>query len=652
MTKSSCLWLVPVFLWLAGGAEADLASHADYSASALKSVEFMEAHHISGQKLDDSQSDRILSGLFMRLDPDRVYFTKEDVREFDDLRLTIDDKIRATDLTFVDQLIARVRVRSRERATEASRLLSRPIEFKSNEVLSHKLEFVADVEMPIRLLKLIKARILKLQDTQIPEPDLAAAAKGVLGQFESSAAYFEWLENDSNSEVLFEFFMIEVTRSWDPHSTYFLPNSYKRLNARMAQKRVSVGIRVREDGFGRFWIDGVVEGGPAWGVVQAGDEIIGFSTGQSEIIPVAGAPFDFLAQLLEGEVGTLVNLSLRSGGKEVRQVTLVRAVVTGGDEGISTRVVGTEVRGLSLQIGVIRIPFFYDDRKGKNCATDTKAILQSDAFRDVDAVMVDLRGNPGGSLLAAVELAGLFIDSGNIVQIRRRGENHIENDPSPGAVYTGPLVVVTNRLSASASELFAGSMMDYGRALIVGDDKTWGKGTVQSIVPMVHVLGSAKDSFGKSGGLKVTMAQFFRMDGTSHHGIGLRPDVVLNSWAMGQGPEGIKGAGAGATTPDRMAPVLVAAENLDPKKIQRVQNRSRDRVRRSRSLTRVTELLAEVERIRSAQEVGLWVEAREKDRWLLAEYHTLSKSSVGVSGFDERLDYDAELVNITVDWIR
>jgi len=344
------------------------------------------------------------------------------------------------------------------------------------------------------------------------------------------------LLNDNDPMWVLERYLNAFTQAYDPHSDYMSPHNAEDFDISMSLSLVGIGALLSsEDGAAK--VERLIAGGPAErdARLKPGDKIIAVAQGDAEPVDIMHLPLNKAVRMIRGEKGTKVVLSVIPAsdisGSTVAKIDLIRDEVK-----LEEQAAKSEVRdikgsdGVVRTLGVITLPEFYADMKGeatkgdqaRSCARDVKRIIGELKEKGVQGIVLDLRNNGGGSLSEAVEMTGEFIDSGPVVQVKDQKRLHILSDPNPEISYEGPLVVLVNRMSASASEILAAALQDYGRAVIVGDTKTHGKGTVQTLTN----LSNADPALGS---LKITTASFFRIAGGSTQLNGVTPDIVISS---------------------------------------------------------------------------------------------------------------------------
>lgn len=509
----------------------------DQATSQIVAV-LLERLHISAPKIDDEVSKKWFQNYFTMLDPLKYYFIKADVEEFKASEKALDDKIKEGDLSLAKQVFDRFLERSNERYADAVEILKTKPDFTIEESMvddPKRLDWPADsAEAKDRLRKLIK---LELLQKHIDKEDTEKATQQLLVRYKDRNRYFKQFDMTD----LLEVYLTAMTSAVDPHTSYLGPKTLEDM--------ISQGLHLSLEGIGASLMmeDGypvvkeVVPGGAADkdGRLQVEDRIVG-------IVNDDGTRDDFIEKKLSdvvrkirGPKGSKVKIVVQSSGsKEEKTYELQREKIELVADHAKSQIIEakTDQREAPVKLGVIRVPAFYGDTlavmngdpNAVSVTEDTRKFLAEFKKEGVEAVVIDLRGNGGGLLQEAISLSGLFIDEGPVVQVREPGGRKHFNDDEKGTAYDGPLVVMIDKTSASASEIFAGVIKDYGRGLIVGDSSTYGKGTVQQILPLNEQVGRSK-KLPNLGALKLTIQQFYRPNGESTQINGVPPDLHIPS---------------------------------------------------------------------------------------------------------------------------
>lgn len=514
----------------------------DQSASVVAQLvaRIFEQTHYNRRPVDDAVSRQFLQNYIDFLDYNHMILEKSDVDRFQAMyNDTLDDRIKEGDLTPAYEIFDRFLQRLEERAAMVKTLTASTFTFTTNETLlvdRREAPWPATPREALELWRLrIKYEILqeKLENAK-PEDQV----KTINTRYERLLRTFK--EYDA-SDVL-QTYLTALAHSYDPHSDYMAAPQAENFNISMKLSLVGIGAVLRsEDGFAK--IVSLLPGGPADADkrLKPNDKIEAVAQGDEPFLEVVGMKLDRLVQLIRGEKGSVVRLrvipadALDPGTRVV--ISLVRDEIRLTDQEARAKIITVpgSPAGKSARVGVIDLPSFYADMKSagqaKSTTRDVGKILAYLKQEGIDALILDLRRNGGGSLAEAVTLTGLFIPEGPVVQIKdTRGLIKNLKDTDPEMAYAGPMLVLTSRASASASEIFAGAMQDYGRAVIVGEKSTFGKGTVQSVVELSQYLPAALQSY-KPGSLKLTIQKFYRVSGGSTQNRGVIPDIRLPSLA-------------------------------------------------------------------------------------------------------------------------
>jgi carboxyl-terminal processing protease len=521
-----------------------LAPKPVYSEEARLIVRILDAFHYKPIGLNDSLSSVILDEYIKALDNNKSYFLASDIEGFEKYRFEIDDLTKDGDVkpayyiynTFYERFNERMQY---VKDSLVSKSFNFDVEESYNSDRSDK-EWAQDREQLNEVWrKVVKSQALSLKLSGKTDDELQDILKKRYDRFSRSFS-------QNNPQDIFELFMNTLTGTYDPHTNYFSPSTSDKFKQSMSLSLEGIGARLQTE-YDFTKVVQVLPGGPAdkSNGIQQGDRIIGVAQGEDgEMVDVVGWRIDDVVGLIKGPKGTTVKLELLPAETGVdgpsKILSLVRDKIKLEDQRAKKEIIPIEKEGKLYKMGVITIPTFYMDfeayRNGDpdytSTTRDVKKLISELQESRVDGVLIDLRNNGGGSLAEAIDLTGLFIDEGPVVQIRNKS-NKIEvgTDDDTKFLYSGPLTVLINRFSASASEIFAGAIQDYGRGLIVGE-QTFGKGTVQSMVDLAKYLPeSDKEEVGQ---LKLTLQKFYRITGSSTQHQGVSPDVELPSAFSGE----------------------------------------------------------------------------------------------------------------------
>ncbi len=485
---------------------------------------------------DDAMSSEIFEGFLESLDGNKQFFTAADIQRFEPYRLRMDDAVRSGDPSPAFAMFAVYRERVAQRVAHARKLLSREPDFSGSERWEYDREeapWAADAAALDELWR--KSVMNDWLRLKLAGKEAAEIRKTLDRRYAQLDRSVEQLKG----EDVFSLFLNAYTAAIDPHTNYLNPRTAENFNQAMSLSLEGIGAQLqRQDDV--VVIREIIPGGPAAmdGTLKAGDRIVGVGQGKSGVVEdVIGWRIDDVVAKIRGNKGTQVRLEYIPAENGVdgehQVVTLTRARVQLSEQAAKSKLYNIPAQeGLpARKIGVIELPTFYQDFEGRrrngrdytSATRDVAALLAGFKEQGVDGVVLDLRNNGGGSLDEAVQLTGLFVDRGPVVQVRESGGRvTVNSDNSPGVAWDGPLAVLVNRASASASEIFAGAMQDYGRALVIGET-TFGKGTVQNLVDLDRWPATEGPRFGH---VKLTIAQFFRIEGGSTQHKGVVPDIA------------------------------------------------------------------------------------------------------------------------------
>lgn len=538
---------VPAGLRLSGAKEPRLVTEvtaldAEDRQTARLVATLLKRDHLTKHPLDDEISRRAFELFFKSLDGRKLYFYQADVDEFAQARNDLDDMVASGDLRFAYNVFHRLLKRIDERVATVAQLLQEPFDFEADETLitdADRLGYPASPEEAReRWRKWLKYEMLVLRADKSNTEDVR---QRLLRRYQSFA---KRMRQTDNKELL-EMFLTSVCNSFDPHSSYLAPVSSKNFDIVLGLQLEGIGAQLKVvDGY--TIIDKLIPGGPADknGQLKAGDRIVSVAQGEDgPPVDVAEMKLNDVVNLIRGRRGTVVRLGvLPAGGGAVKTVKIVRDKIELKDQEASGTIFeeGRKADGSPFRIGVINLPSFYMDMRGakegnedyKSCSRDVRRILDDFNRKGVEALILDLRKNGGGSLTEAINLTGLFIEQGPVLQVKGPdgpdGRVQQYDDTDRGMAWRGPLVVLISKFSASASEILAGAIQDYRRGLIVGDSSTHGKGTVQTMIdlgPQLFRVSNPPDL----GSLKLTVQQFYRPSGDSTQQRGVLADIVLPS---------------------------------------------------------------------------------------------------------------------------
>jgi carboxyl-terminal processing protease len=509
-------------------APALLLPTADEKKAARSSVTLLKHLHYEHRKFNDALSSQVLDRYLKDLDGGRSYFVASDIAAFQAYRLTLDDEIARGDLDNVFSIYSRFQKRATERLDYVLGTLEKGVD--KLDISNHQsLETKRDnapwarnaAELDELWRKRLVAAVISLRLAGKSDADIQ---KLLIKRYQTQMNNLMRTRPDD----VFQAFMNSLAESYDPHTEYFSPRTSENFNINMSLSLEGIGaVLQNDDEYTK--IVRLVPAGPADKSKQLapGDRIVAIAQGNEDFVDVVGWRIDEVVDLIRGPKGSQVRLQVIPAGAadehQTKLVTIVRNTIKLEEQAAQKRVVEITRNDRTYRIGVIKLPTFYADFQGmqsgdpnyRSTTRDVRKLIDELKTENIDGMVLDLRNNGGGSLTEANSLVGLFIETGPTVQIRSaNGDVEVMGDSDPSVEYDGPLVVMVNRLSASAAEIFAGAIQDYGRGLIVGST-SFGKGTVQSLRDLNY------------GQLKVTEAKFYRISGGSTQHKGVEPDVAF-----------------------------------------------------------------------------------------------------------------------------
>jgi len=530
-----------VFASVDSGSSLKIEPEMEHRYASNIATRFLTNYHYKRTRLDDELSSDIFDSYLDLLDPNKIYFLSGDIETFERYRSGLDDALRHSDLLpayeifniYVDRVLQRVSY-SRARVLQ-------PFDFTVDEQYQYDREDESWVSSNAELDELWRQRVkndyLRLLLTD-KEPE--AIVETLTERYDN----LERRINELNTEDVFQFFMNAFAQSIEPHTAYLSARTSENFEISMKLSLEGIGALLgRENEY--TLISSVVPGGPADkdGRLQAGDRITAVGQGNDgKMVDVIGWRVDDVVDLIRGPKDTIVRLDVLPEDVSVSGPTttidIVRNEVKLEEQAAQSEIIEMPVEGSDgkvVKVGVIDLPVFYLDFTGRaqnkpdyrSSTRDVRRLIGELEEQGVTGIIVDLRNNGGGSLLEATTLTGLFIDKGPVVQVRNSsGRISLEEDVDPGMAWEGPMAVLVNRYSASASEIFAAAIQDYGRGVVIGEP-TFGKGTVQSLLDLDDYAPTDNPGMGQ---LKITMAQFFRVNGGSTQNLGVEPDIRFPSF--------------------------------------------------------------------------------------------------------------------------
>ncbi|TCV91588.1 carboxyl-terminal processing protease [Luteibacter rhizovicinus] len=619
--------------------------------AAQLSARFLTRFHYQAQPLDDAMSAKIYKAYFDALDSEKVFFTQADMAKFEPLKTQFDDAIWNQDLTGPFSVFNLYVERAVDRMNYARGLLAKGFDFNGNDSYNFDRKKAAWPKDQAELDDVWRKRTmndwLRLKLAGKNDDDIR---KTLDKRYANYITRVRQLDNEDATQA----FMTAYAESTDPHTDYLGPRAADSFDIAMKLSLEGIGavLQARDD---YTQVRELVPGGPASksGKIKPGDRIVAIGQGETgPMVDVVGWRQDDVVKLIRGKKDTTVRLEIlpADAGLDGKHefIALVRKKVTMEEQAAKKKVIDVKDGDVDRKIGIIELPTFYQDfgarRAGdanfKSATRDVAKLLTELKADKVEGVVIDLRNNGGGSLSEATELTGLFIDTGPVVQVRdARGQVEAQGDDAPGMAWDGPLAVLVNRGSASASEIFAAAIQDYGRGLIIGEP-TFGKGTVQNLVDLDKFGRGSSSEKPQYGELKMTIAEFIRINGDSTQLRGVTPDIKF--------PENGDAKDFGESTYDNALPwrQIPPADykpvaDLKPLFVPLTQKHEA-RVATSPAWKLMLDELAQYKKLRDKTDVSLNFAARQAERkqydTMQTDFRNRRKSIFGGDGSDNTTD--------------
>jgi len=509
----------------------------EHSRSTKFITYFLDKYHYKSFRINNSLSDQIFDSYIGTLDPNRSYFYQKDIDSFQIFRYKLDDALNHTELNAPFQMFRLYQARVDERTLHALDLLKEKFNFSINEELiidRSELDWAADKnELDEIWRKRVKNDILVLR---LAKKDMDEIKETLVKHYKGIVKHNQQVD----AEDVYQLFINAFASTLDPHTHYLSPRTSENFEIRMSLSLEGIGALLRTDGEYTL-VEKIIPGGPAdlSDLLHATDRIVGIAQqNEKEFNNIIGWRLEKVVEQIRGPKDTKVKLQILPGKEgqtaKIKEIHITRAKIKLEGQAAESEVIEIRDESKVFKIGVVHVPTFYIDfaayQRGesdyRSTTRDVNNLIKQLKSEKIDALILDLRGNTGGSLTEATQLTGLFINEGPIVQVRdSSGHIKIHRDPDACISYQGPLVVLVDRLSASASEILASAIQDYRRGMVVGET-TFGKGTVQQLVDL-NSFDSARDE--KLGQLKATVAQYFRINGGSTQYRGVVPDIDFHT---------------------------------------------------------------------------------------------------------------------------
>lgn len=518
----------------------------------------LDQGHFDPQDINDDFSASVFEDYLNQLDPFKRYFYASDIREFEVYKVQIDEQIKTYDLSFFNRTHERLLQRISESKEIYTGILEKPFDFSATESYSadyEKLTFIdSKREMKERWRQQLKFSTIANYDDALAQIDIDAGGSNLIdGEYSTDIEKPKTKEKKDLKEVekdardatrrsldelyafiddrqrkdWFAVYINAIVEEFDPHTFYFAPEDKDRFDVAMSGNFEGIGARLQKK-MDAIMVNEIISGGPAWRAnqLEVGDQILKVKQEkEEEPVNIVGMRLDDAIKFIKGPKGTVVTLTLKKVDGTVQDIEITRDIV----ELEETYAKSSTVIKDDKMFGVINLPKFYinfEDYNKRNAASDIKQEILRLKAEGIEGLVLDLRNNGGGSLKTVVDIAGLFIQDGPIVQVKTTGEpKEILSDKDQAIIWDGPLVIMVNELSASASEILAAAMQDYKRAIVIGSKQTYGKGTVQNVLDLNRMV--RNNSNGDMGALKFTTQKFYRVNGGSTQLEGVKSDVVV-----------------------------------------------------------------------------------------------------------------------------
>jgi len=500
--------------------------------------------HYDPKDINDNFSANVYKDYLTGIDPRKRYFLKEDMKDFKKFEKKIDDQIQDHKIDFFNLTYNKLQQRLEETRAFYPEILAEPFNFNEDEEIDtdyDKLDYASSKkELKERWRQQLKFSTLGTY-YDLKEEEMAKAKEDENYQSKSdeelekearettknSLDEFYDLNEDFERKDWFGIYVNAIVEEFDPHTFYFAPRDKERFDIQMSGSLEGIGARLQKK-MDNIKVVEIISGGPAWRSekLEVGDLIQKVKQeDEKEAVSIVGMPIDDAVDLIKGPKGTKVTLTVKRVDGTVKDITIERDVVEIEETYAKSAMVNKNERNY----GLINLPRFYfdmADAKSRTAATDVMKEIEALKKQDMDGLVIDLRNNGGGSLATVIDIAGLFIKEGPVVQVKSGdGKREVLNDEDDAIIWDGPLVILVNELSASASEILAAAMQDYKRAVIIGSKQTYGKGTVQNVIDLNRWMRNS--DLGDMGALKVTTQKFYRVNGGSTQLEGVKSDVVV-----------------------------------------------------------------------------------------------------------------------------
>ena len=505
----------------------------------------IEKGHYDPKEMDDEFSENVFNSFIDAIDGQQRFFLKTDINNFKRYKHEIDDQLRSSNIDFFNIVYDKSIQRIQEVRNFYPSLLEKPFNFNLEETTSLDFKnnsFAANLnELKKVWRKRFKLSTLdrfvskkeeevykkKIDSSYQIKSDLILESESRASTLQNINDYFDWMDELERKDT-FNAFVNSVVNEFDPHTQYFAPQDKELFDTSMSGKFEGIGARLQKKNE-QVKIVEVILGGPVWrdNSLEPGDQILYVAQPNEDPVEISGMRLDDSIKLIKGPKGTNVILTVKRVNGEIEDVIIERDIVVLEESYAKSAI----IKKNDKKFGLIELPKFYVDFKNygeRNAATDVKKALISFKEKFVDGLIIDLRNNGGGSLKTVVDMVGYFIDKGPVVQVKSiGGRKEVLEDTDPSIIWDGPVIILVNEFSASASEILAAALQDYNRAIVMGSQQTYGKGTVQNVIDLNRII--AVNQYGDLGALKVTTDKFYRINGGSTQLEGVKSDIIFPS---------------------------------------------------------------------------------------------------------------------------
>ena len=492
----------------------------------------VEKGHYSSLDIDDKISEKIYNTYIEQLDAQKRFFLQSDIRQFEKYKFRLDDQLKDQDLTFFNLVYETSRERINEVKTYYEEIMSSSFDFSSNENINLDFENKSYArsknEIKNRWRKQLKYSTLDIISLKLGDSikyiDDNTRDDSMTLIKKNTDDFFDYI-SEMDRDDWFTNYINAFLNQLDPHTVYFNPDDKERFDTNISGKFHGIGARLQKTE-GTVKIVDIIVGGPIWKdkLLDVGDLILKVAQENQDPVDIIGMKLDDAIKLIKGPADSYVTLTVKKLSGEIKDVLIQRGIV----ELEELYAKSTLISKGDKNYGYISLPKFYidfDDRKSRNSANDVKNEIIKLKNNGISGLILDLRNNGGGALQTVVDMTGLFIEKGPVVQVKSTGNRkQVLYDKDPQIVWDGPLVILMNKMSASASEILAGALQDYNRAVIIGNEKSFGKGTVQNLIDLNRFISNSSYDL---GALKITTDKFYRINGESVQLEGVKSDIVI-----------------------------------------------------------------------------------------------------------------------------